>query len=101
MILALLLKKPKYDEYNRLSYKQGYIDHGYELCEFIEYILNDGEAFLRYLSGGIVYTGNDNQDPQPSGCDICDEDYYDYDLDKYVPNPYHDIENYEYFYKGN
>lgn len=53
------------------------------------------------MSGGIVYTGNDNQDPQPSGCDICDEDYYDYDLDKYVPNPYHDIENYEYFYKGN
>lgn len=99
--ISFTFEKPKYDEYNRLSYEQGYIDHGYELCEFIEYILNDREAFLRYLSGGIVYTGNDNQDPQPSGCDICDEDYYDYDLDKYVPNPYHDIENYEYFYKGN
>lgn len=99
--ISFTFEKPKYDEYNSLSHEQGYIDHGYELCEFIEYILNDGEAFLRYLSGGIVYTGNDNQDPQPSGCDICDEDYYDYDLGKYVPNPYHDIENYEYFYKGN
>lgn len=99
--ISFTFEKPEYDEYNHLSYEQGYIDHGYELREFIEYILNDGETFLRYLSGGIVYTGNDNQDPQPSGCDICDEDYYDYDLDKYVPNPYHDIENYEYFYKGN
>lgn len=81
--------------------ENGYVDNGEELIPFIQAVVNDEDTLLRYLSKGIVYTGNDNEDPQPSGCDICDEDYYDYNLDKYVPNPYHDIENYEYFYKGN
>lgn len=99
--ISFTFEKPKYDEYGHLSYKQGYVDHGYELREFIKCIVNDEDMLLRYLSNGIVYTGNDNQDAQPSGCDICDGYYYDHNSDKYVLNPYHDSENYDYFYKGN
>ena len=82
-----------------LSY--GYIDHGSECTEFIEAVLNDEDMLMRCLFGGLVYTGNDNQDARPDGCDIADEEYYDYGKDEMVVNPYHDSENYDYFYKGN
>lgn len=100
--ISFTFKKPEWKTWGEYQYlENGYVDHGEELIPFIQAVVNDEDTLLRYLSKGIVYTGNDGEDPQPSGCDICDEDYYDYDLDKYVPNPYHDIENYEYFYKGN
>lgn len=57
---------------------------------------------MRYLFGDSnVYTGNDNQDPCPSGCNIANEEYYDFDKNALVINPYHDSENYDYFYKEN
>lgn len=80
----------------------GYIDHSYELREFLNAILSNEDLLMRYLFGdSCVYTGNDNQDPDPSGCDIADEEYYDWGSNKMVANPYHDPENYDYFYKGN
>ena len=80
----------------------GYVDHSYELREFIFTILDDENLLMRYLFGdSYVYTGNDNQDDRPSGCNIACEEYYDYGSDKMVKNPYHDSENYDYFYKGN
>lgn len=80
----------------------GYIDHSYELREFMFAILDDEDLLMRYLFGdSMVYTGNDNQDDCPNGCNIACEKYYDYDSDKMVANPYHDPENYDYFYKGN
>lgn len=85
---------------NYLGY--GYIDHSYELREFLDTILSDEDLLMRYLFGDSnVYTGNDNQDPCPNGCDIADEEYYDWGSNKMVINPYHDPENYDYFYKGN
>jgi hypothetical protein len=60
---------------------------------------------MRCLFGdSCVYTGNDNQDDRPSGCNIADEYIYVEDeYGRYVKqlNPYHDPENYDYFYKGN
>ena len=60
---------------------------------------------MRYLFGdSAVFTGNDNQDDRPSGCNIADEYVYVEDaFGRYVKelNPYHDKENYNYFYKGN
>ena len=60
---------------------------------------------MRYLFGdSAVYTGNDNQDDRPSGCNIADKYIYEEDeKGRYVKkvNPYHDEENYDYFYKGN
>jgi hypothetical protein len=57
---------------------------------------------MRYLFGdSTVYTGNDNQDHEPSGCNIADTEYYDWGTGGWMPNPYHDPVNYDYFYKGN
>lgn len=80
----------------------GYIDHSNETREFIFAVLNDKDLLMRCLFGNsCVYTGNDNQDAHPSGCDIANEEYYDWGSNKMLPNPYHDPENYDYFYKGN
>ena len=96
-------EKSAYSDYEYLTY--GYIDHGYELCDFIDTVLNDEDLLMRYLFGNSnVYTGNDNQDSIPDGCDIADEYYWTEDEHgEYVQklNPYHDAVNYEYFYKGN
>jgi len=82
--------------------KHGYIDHGNECTEFVESVLNDEDMLMRYLfSDSCIYTGNDNQDDDPEGCDIACDEYYDYDRNKMIKNPYHDPENYDYFYKGN
>ena len=90
-------------EYKWLSY--GYIDHSYELGEFLDTILNDEDLLMRYLFGdSFVYTGNDNQDDRPSGCNIAEKYVYvENDNGDYVKqlNEYHDEENYDYFYKGN
>lgn len=95
-------EEPSYSDYEYLDY--GYIDHGYELGEFLNAVLNNEDLLMRYLFGdSTVYTGNDNQDSDPSGCDIADEYYWTEENGKYVEklNPYHDSVNYEYFYKGN
>jgi hypothetical protein len=82
----------------------GYIDHSSETREFINAVLSDEDMLMRCLFGdSCVYTGNDNQDSDPSGCDIADEITWEYENGKYIekPNPYHVPENYDYFYKGN
>jgi len=100
-------EEPKwcYSRYDGTKYlDEGYIDHVYETHEFVEAVLNDEDMLLRYLFDGVVYTGNDNQDCVPDGCGIYREYYYSYDDDdneEYIPNPYHDSENFDYFYKGN
>lgn len=95
-------KKSAYGDYEYLDY--GYIDHSYELGEFLDAVLNNEDLLMRYLFGNsTVYTGNDNQDSDPSGCDIANEYYWTEENGDYVekPNPYHDSVNYDYFYKGN
>ena len=83
-------------------YPDCYVDHSYELADFIEAVLTDKDLLIRYLFGdSFIMTGNDNQDPEPSGCNICDKYIYDWDTDKKSVNPYHDEEHYQYFEKGN
>lgn len=98
-------EEPKYfiSSYDGCQYlDNGYIDHGAECTDFVEIVLNNEDMLMRYLFGdSCVYTGNDNQDCRPSGCDIARAEYYDWDFNEYVDNPYHDEEKYEYFYKGN
>lgn len=97
-------EEPKYID-NEYGYKwldYGYVDHSDEAREFIFTILSNEDLLMRYLFGDSnVYTGNDNQAPCPSGCNIAYEEYYDWGSDKMVANPYHDPKNYDYFYKGN
>ena len=98
-------EEPKYTtdgKYKWLDY--GYVDHSYETREFIFAVLDDEDLLMRCLFGdSCVYTGNDNQDCYPAGCNIADEVIWEYENGKYVEksNPYHDPENYDYFYKGN
>lgn len=97
-------EKPKWDDSWGYKYlNNGYVDHAYETRDFVEAVLNDEDMLLRYLFDGVVYTGNDNQDCVPDGCDIADEYMWEYTNGKEVeaPNPYHDPENFDYFYKGN
>ena len=96
------LSKSEYGDYYYLEH--GYVDHSYELKDFIEVVLSDEDLLMRYLFGdSTVYTGHDNQDSQPDGCDIADEYYWTEENGEYIQkkNPYHDSENYQYFYKGN
>ena len=106
-------KKPEthiwhYDYENKdyLSLDDGYIDHGGELKDFVEELLNDGDKLVRFLSGGLVFTGNDNSDEE--GFISRNEEFIeDYDwrtktTSKYK-NPYYmsDHEDYDWYYKGN
>ena len=95
--------KSDYGDYSWLEY--GYIDHSGETRELIYALLDNEDLLMRYLFGNsYVYTGNDNQDDRPSGCNIADKYIYEEDeKGHYVEklNPYHDEENYDYFYKGN
>lgn len=95
-------EKPKWCEYNGVMYlDEGHIDHGDELREFLDAVLNDDDMLTRYLFGDShVYTGNDNQDDRPDGCDIAYSYYLNEDGEQ-VPNPYHDEEHYDYFVKEN
>lgn len=100
-------EEPNYETSSDGKYKwlsDGYVDHSSETREFIFAVLDDEDLLMRCLFGDSqVYTGNDNQDCRPAGCNIADEIIWEYENGNYIekPNPYHDSENYDYFYKGN
>ena len=101
-------EEPSYDTSSDGQYKwlnDGYIDHANETRDFIFAVLNDEDMLMRCLFGAdsCVYTGNDNQDCSPAGCNIADETMWEYKDGKCIErkNPYHDPENYDYFFKSN
>ena len=73
---------PKYDGYNFMEY--GYIDHGYELNDFINMLFEDDNKLIKFISHGLVFTGNDNYD---------EDREYIYREKEFV--------NYDWYYKGN
>jgi hypothetical protein len=84
----------------------GYIDHGGELREFVDELLNDGDKLVRFLSGGCVFTGNDNS--ESNGFITRNEEFiehYDWRSRTYYreKNPYYmnNCDDYEWHYKGN
>ena len=99
MGVKYIFDTPKRDSW---GIAHGYVDHAEELGDFIKAVLSDSDLLARYLFGkSFINTGNDNQDPHPDGCDICDDKIYDFDKKEWVQNPFHDPEHYEYFEKGN
>lgn len=89
--------------------EDGNIDHSYELASFVDDLLDNPDKLLRFLSAGLVYTGNDN-DSEHDGFLERDKEYLErYDLDKhqYVPsdvkNEYYmkNYDDYEWYMKGN
>lgn len=96
---AIFSKYSNGDEY----LDNGYIDHGDELCSFVNELLEDENKLLRFICGGRVFTGNDNDCESSNYIDREHESVYDYDCGM-VENPYYNkqlSENYEWYYKGN
>lgn len=61
----------------------GYIDHSDEIIKFVFEIFDDDDLLLKYIFGGVIQTGNDNDD-------------------SYINNvPTYFGDNYYYYYKGN
>jgi hypothetical protein len=91
-----------------LSLDYGYIDHGNELTDFVDELLNDGDKLVRFLSRGLVFTGNDNSDAENRCFIERDQEFLDdYDWQTKqefkIENPYYmsDHEDYEWYWKGN
>lgn len=72
----------------------GYIDHGYDLYDFVKEVLSNDTKLLSYLFGkSIVVTGNDNSD---------DFDYYMYTNPDIYPYELKDkFKCYDIYEKGN
>lgn len=82
----------------------GYIDHGDELCSFVDRLLEDEDKLLRFICGGKVFTGNDNDEESSNYVNREGKFVYGgWGMNK-VENPYYDkqlAENFEWYYKGN
>ena len=91
-----------------LSLDYGYIDHGNELKEFVDELLDDGNKLVRFLSMGLVFTGNDNSDAEERCFIERDQEFLD-DYDWHtrqefkIKNPYYmsNHEDYDWYWKGN
>lgn len=97
-----------YDNKDYLSLDYGYIDHGNELTDFVDELLNDGDKLVRFLSMGFVFTGNDNSDTEEQCFVERDQEF----LDDFnwetrqefkIKNPYYmsNHEDYDWYWKGN
>jgi len=96
----------EYEDKDYFSLDNGYIDHGYELRDFVEELLNNGDKLVRFISGGLVFTGNDNSDS--NGFISRNEEFiedYDWHTNTITrdKNQYYmsNHEDYEWYYKGN
>ena len=98
-----------HDDYDNTDYfclDNGYIDHYGELKDFVDELLNDGDKLVRFISGGLVFTGNDNSDS--NGFISRYEEYIeDYDWKTRTTTRYKNEyymsnhKDYDWYYKGN
>lgn len=87
-------------QYRYLDY--GYVDHCCEALPIMKEILDDEDLLARALFGdSAVYTGNDNSSENDDMCYCADEKIWSEEVESYIPNPNHDSEHYDYFFKGN
>ena len=97
-----------YDNKDYLVLDDGYIDHGEELKDFVDELLNDGDKLVRFLSRGLVFTGNDNSTEEEIGYIERDREFltsYDWESKQYseIENPYYmsNYKDYDWYWKGN
>ena len=97
-----------YSNNDYFSLDDGYIDHGYALREFVDELINNGDKLMRFLGGGLVFTGNDNADAEERCFIERDQEFLDdYDWRTResfkIKNPYYmeNHEDYEWYWKGN
>lgn len=91
-----------------LSLDDGYIDHGSELTDFVNELLDDGDKLVRFLSRGLVFTGNDNSYTEERCFINRDQEYLDdYNwqtkTESKIKNQYYmaDHNDYDWYWKGN
>lgn len=97
-----------YDNKDYLSLDYGYIDHGNELTDFVDELLNDGDKLVRFLSMGFVFTGNDNSDAEEQcfverNQEFLDDFNWETRQEFKIKNPYYmsNHEDYDWYWKGN
>lgn len=106
--------KAKYADYELSSCKYykteyyvdsryGYVDHGDALAPFLEWLFEDDDRVLRFISDGLVFTGNDNDDESSYFINRNKKVLYDWIVGKDLTNPYYmkNCNDYDWFYKGN
>ena len=107
--------KAKYANYELSSYKwdgkteyyvssdYGFIDHCCELEYFLEWLFEDDDRVLRFISDGLVFTGNDNDDESSFFINRNKKVLYNWATGKDRSNPYYmkNCDDYDWFYKGN
>ena len=108
--------KAKYADYEVSSYKcedgtmycyvdsnYGYVDHSYDLVPFLKWLFEDDDRVLRFISDGLVFTGNDNDDESSFFINRNKKVLYDWTTSKNRTNPYYmeNCDDYDWFYKGN
>ena len=107
--------KAKYADYELSEYtyrdsveyyvdsRYGYVDHGYALEYFLEWLFEDDDRVLRFISDGLVFTGNDNDDESSFFINRNEKVLYDWETGEDRPNPYYmeNCDDYDWFYKGN
>lgn len=91
----------EYIEFASSNYKWANVDHAGECTALINALLSNEDLLIRYLFGdSYIYTGNDNSDDEDSMCYCAEATIWD-DNNEPIPNPNHDAEHYDYFFKGN
>lgn len=91
----------EYIEFASPNYQWAHVDHAYECAELINTLLSNDDLLIRYLFGdSCIYTGNDNSDDEDSMCYCAEATIWGNNYET-IPNPNHDAEHYDYFFKGN
>ena len=92
----------EYIEFASPNSQWAHVDHAYECAELINTLLSNEDLLIRYLFGdSCIYTGNDNSGDEDDMCYCAVETIYDWNTREIRPNPNHDAEHYDYFFKGN
>lgn len=81
----------------------GYVDHSEDLVQFLEWLFEDDDRVLRFISDGLVFTGNDNDDESSFFINRDEKVLHDWTTGKDRTNPYYmeNCDDYDWFYKGN
>lgn len=99
------LSESRWDDkvYYYVDSNYGHVDHSYELVSFLEWLFEDDNRVLRFISDGLVFTGNDNDDESSFFINRNKKVLYDWTTGKDRSNPYYmkNCDDYDWFYKGN
>lgn len=81
----------------------GYVDHEDALKPFLEWLFEDEDRVLRFISEGLVFTGNDNDPEIALFTNKTSKKVYNWETGKNKLNPYYmeNCDDYDWFYKGN